>query len=268
MTKKLPLLFAVLAGLVLGALAVFLFKDGFGDGKAAEGADSAQSASADADAAIAAAGMDAKDRAATEAIVRAYLLENPEIIPEAIDQLQKKQVAGRLESASDALSAPFPGAETGNPKGDVTVIKFTDYNCGYCRASLPEVNKLIANDKNVRVVYRETPILAETSETAALWALAAAKQGKYMQFHTALFGAGGVSDQSIQNVAQQIGLDMAAARKVVSSDEAKQELKQNQGRMQELGFGGTPTFVIGDQLMEGLQQYPALQDAVDEARKG
>jgi len=268
MTKKLPLILAVIGGLLLGGMAVYLFKDGFGSIGAQQVADASDGANSDANAAVAAAGTDAKDRAATEAIVRAYLLENPEIIPEAIELLQQRQVAGRLEEASDGLESPFPGAEAGNPSGDVTVVKFTDYNCGYCRASSAEVAKLIANDKNVRVVYRELPILAETSKTAALWALAAAKQGKFVQFHTALFGAGRVSEQSIQATAQQVGLDMAAAREVISSQAAVKELQKNQNRMQELGFNGTPTFVIGNQLMEGLQEYSSLQEAVDEAREG
>lgn len=266
MTKNLPLVAAVIGGLLLGAVAVYIFSDGFGADRPAEA--TASSANADADAAIAAAGMSDTDRAATEAIVRAYILENPEIIPEAVELLQQKQLAERLDNASDALDTPFPGAEAGNPKGDITVVKFTDYNCGYCRASMAEVDKLIAGDRNVHVVYREMPILAETSKTAALWALAAAKQGKYMQFHRALFNAGRPTEPTIERVARQIGLDMAAAEKTVASDAAMEELQKNQARMQELGFNGTPTFVIGDQLLEGMQQYEALQAAVDKAREG
>jgi len=266
MTKNLPLIAAVVGGLLLGAVAVYIFSGGFGAGGSAER--SASSANADADAAIAAAGISDTERAATEAIIRAYILDNPEIIPEAVELLQQKQTAERLGNAGDALDTPFPGAQAGNPQGDVTVVKFTDYNCGYCRASMAEVDKLIANDKNVRVVYREMPILAETSKTAALWALAAAKQGKYMQFHEGLFNAGRPTETNIAQVAEQIGLNVAAAQDTITSDEAVQELRQNQAQMQELGFNGTPTFVIGDQLLEGMQQYDALQAAVDKARAG
>jgi len=132
---------------------------------------------------------------------------------------------------------------------------------------LAEVDQLIANDKGVKLVYREMPILSETSKTAALWALAAAKQGKYRAFHKAMFNAGRATDSSIQSVAQSVGLDIAAAQKTVASDDAEQELKQNVGMMQQLGFNGTPTFVIGDQIMEGLQDYQTLQAAVDKARE-
>jgi protein-disulfide isomerase len=255
----------VAGGLLLGGTGVYLFKDKFGGGD--DAGTLASDAQADAAAAASSAGIGNTERKATEAIVRAYILENPEIITQAVEILQKREATARMASVGDTLNKPYPGAIAGNPSGDVTVVKFTDYNCGYCRASLAEVEKLIAKDKGVKIVYRELPILSQTSKTAALWALAAAEQGKYLAFHRAMFNAGSASEGSIRSAARSAGLDLAAAQKVVMSDNANTELQQNVGMMQQLGFNGTPTFIIGGQIMEGLQEYVALQAAVDKARK-
>ena len=261
----LPVYLAVIAGLLIGGTTVYLFKDKLGADDNAE--NMASDAQADATTAASSAGIGSAERKAMEAIIRAYILENPEIITQAVEILQKREAAARINSVKDMLIKPYSGAIAGNADGDVTVVKFTDYNCGYCRASLAEVDKLIAKDKGVKIVYREVPILSESSKTAALWALAAAKQGKYLSFHRAMFNAGGASDASIKSAAKSAGLDMPAAQKVVASDEANEELKQNVEMMQQLGFNGTPTFIIDGQIMEGLQEYSTLQTAVDKARK-
>ena len=112
-----------------------------------------------------AAGMNDEERKATEAVVRAYILEHPEIITEAVEILQQREMVNRLAVVGDKLRKPFAGAEFGNPQGDVTIVKFTDYNCGPCRASVADLRKLVEQDKNVRVVIREVPILSQTSVT-------------------------------------------------------------------------------------------------------
>lgn len=262
---RLPIYLAVVGGLLLGGTGMYLFSDKVGAEN--DAGNLASDAQADAASAASSAGIGSAERKATEAIVRAYILENPEIITQAVEILQKREATARMDSVGDTLDKPYPGAIAGNPDGDVIVVKFTDYNCGYCRASLAEVDKLIAKDKGVKVVYRELPILSQTSKTAALWALAAAKQGKYWAFHNAMFKAGSANDASIKSAARSAGLDLAAAQEAVASDEANAELQQNVGMMQQLGFNGTPTFVIGGQIMEGLQEYSALQSAVDKARK-
>ncbi|MEE9432699.1 MAG: DsbA family protein [Sphingorhabdus sp.] len=263
--KRLPLYLAISGGLLLGGSAVYFFKDRFGAAAASD--DVAATASTDATNAVAAAGMSEKDRKATEAIVRAYILDNPGIIQEAAELLQKEQLAKRLDTLGPSLSSAFAGAIDGNPNGDVTVVKFTDYNCGYCRASLPEVAKLLAKDAGVKIVYREMPILSQTSKEAGSWALAAAKQGKFRAFHKAMFNAGQITSASIRAVAKSVGLNMAAAEKFAASGEAEQELRSNVAMMQQVGFNGTPTFIIGDQILEGLHEYDVLQKAVTEARK-
>ncbi len=213
------------------------------------------------------AGMSDTQRKATEAIVRAYILENPEILTEAAQILELRQAASRMKAAGPALTKAFHGAIDGNSNGDVTLVEFTDYNCGFCRSSVADVQRLIRTDRNLRVVFREVPILSPSSVDAAKWALAAAKQGKHKAFHAALFAGDRPSTASIQAAARTAGLDMKRAQQDVKSAEILAEIESNQALMQKIGVGGTPTFVVGDQIMEGALGYDALKAAIAKARK-
>ena len=250
--------------LVIGGY-IFLRSD---DGSDAQpGNDPVKVASTAAEQALSRAGMTAEDRKATEAVVRAYILKNPEIITEAVEILQKRQVADRLTASGPAMVEAFYSAEAGNPDGDVTIVEFTDYNCGYCRSSVADVEKLLAGDRGIRLVYRELPILSPTSRDAALWALAAAKQGKHAAFHKAMFSGDRPNAASIKAAAVLARIDLSAAEKFVASNEAKAEVDANLAMMRQVGFGGTPTFVIGDQILEGAIGYDGLKAAVAKARK-
>ncbi len=209
----------------------------------------------------------ATDRAATETVVRDYILANPEILPEALRRLQAKQAGLAVAANRAAIVEPFPGAVAGNPNGDVSVVAYFDYACGFCRASLPAITGLIASDPNVRIVYRELPILSQGSRTAAEWALAAALQGKFKPFHDALYAAGRVDAESIEAAAGTAKLDMNAARAAIASPQIAGEIERNMKVMSLLGFSGTPSWVVGDQVLGGAQTLPALQAAVAEARK-
>ncbi|MFM2410706.1 MAG: hypothetical protein RL481_1534, partial [Pseudomonadota bacterium] len=226
-------------------------------------------ASADnaADKAVAAAGMSDVERKATEAVVRAYILENPEILTEAAQILQQRDTMKRLSTAGDDLTRPFAGAVAGNMNGDITLVEFTDYSCGFCRASVADVQRLINSDKGLRVVYREVPILTEASAEAAKWALAAAKQGKHKAFHDAMFAGEKPSNPSIRAAAAKAGLDMARAEQDAKSEAVAAEIEANLALMQKVGFGGTPTFIVGDQILEGALGYDALKEAIAKARK-
>jgi protein-disulfide isomerase len=266
-SNRVPLFIALVGAVILLAFGAYLFAK---DSDAAERGSVEQKtelASSAAERAVAAAGMSDKERKATEALVRAYILENPEIITEAVQILQMREATNRLTAAGEQLRAPFPGAEFGNPKGDVTVVEFSDYNCGYCRSSVADVQKLIDADRNVRVVIREVPILSQTSRDAALWALAAAKQGKHKAFHDAMFGGARPDDQSIRAAAAKAGLNLPAAEKFAASREAATEVDRNLAMMQQIGVSGTPTFVVGDQILEGALGIEALKAAVEKARK-
>ena len=265
--NRIPIIAAIIGFLILIGVGSYLFAGNDIVKAAKPQREQAATASADADKAASAAGMNADDRKATEAIIRAYILAHPEIIPEAVEILQKREVATRLASAGGKMATPFFGAVAGNPNGDVTVIEFTDYNCGYCRASVSDVQKLVGSDKGVRIVYREVPILSPTSRDAALWALAAARQGKHKAFHDAMFSGGRPDAQSIRAAATKAGMDINAGEKFAASAEANTEVESNLAMMQQIGFNGTPTFIIGDQILEGALGYDALKAAVEKARK-
>jgi protein-disulfide isomerase len=263
-SSRFPLYLLLIGGLCLGALAAYMFMRSGGDTSLT---DTSLTARSEADEAAAIAGISSKDRKATEAVVRAYILDHPEIITEAIAILQGRELGSRVASAGDALTKAFAGDVSGNPNGDITIVEFTDYNCGFCRASVPDVEKLLANDKNIRLIYREVPILAETSRDAALMALAAAKQGKHDAFHKAMFATGKPDNQSILSAAAQAGLNVQEAKQFVNSAEAKAELENNLAMMQKIGFGGTPTFIINGEILQGAQGYDRLKAVVEKARK-
>ncbi len=199
-------------------------------------------------------------------IVRNHIIENPEIITEAITELQRRDMSERLANYQDALKKPFYGNFAGNPNGDVTLIELSDYNCGFCRRSLTDVERLLNEDANLHVLYKELPVLAESSQTAALWSLAAAKQNKYRAFHNALFNAGRPDDRTIERAANDVGLNIAKAQQDIQSEDAIAEINNNLSIMRQIGFSGTPTFIIGDEILEGAVGYEALKEAIERAR--
>ncbi len=220
------------------------------------------------DAIPAAASVPADERARIEAVVRAYILANPEIIPEAMERLQEKRAAGAVSDNRQAIVTPYAGAWEGAADGDVVLVEFFDYACGYCRASLADVDRLLAEDKRLKVVYRELPILSEDSERAARVGLLAARQGKYAAFHRAMYGAGGVDAAAIRKAAASAGLDKAAVDQALQSTEPAAELSSNIQLARALDARGTPLFVVGDQILNGAVGYEALKTAVAKARAG
>lgn len=197
-----------------------------------------------------------------DARVRDYMLSHPEILPEMAEAYQRDQAQKRLAGLSDEVGVPFPGAVLGNPQGSKVLVKFTDYGCTFCRQSIAEVDQLIAADPEVKVVIREWPIF-EGSEAAARMGLAAAKQGKYAAFYHAMFQLGPPSDASIAQAAQAAGLDLAAARTFAQSDAATAEIARTMSFARTLGFTGTPSWVAGDEVIEGLVPYERLAQALD-----
>jgi len=213
-------------------------------------------------------GGGAGDRAAVEAIVRAYILEHPEILPEAMENLQRRQNKGQLAAVRTVVEQPYPGAVLGNPRGTVTLVEFTDYACGYCRKSAADVEKLIGAHPELRVVLRELPIISPHSAAAARMALAAAEQGKYPQFHAAMFAAGQLDPAAIEGAARTAGLDLERARKVAASDAVARELRRNLELAQTLGFGGTPSWVVGEEIIPGAVGADRLAEAIAAAKPG
>ncbi|UAB78415.1 DsbA family protein [Erythrobacter sp. SCSIO 43205] len=195
---------------------------------------------------------------------RSYLIENPSILQDVAEALAAEDARERLASVRDELYTPFPGAIMGNPEGSKVLVEFTDYNCPYCAASFRDVAQLVAADPELKVIMREWPIF-EGSEMAARMALAAAKQGRYQEFHAALFERGDTSEAGITAAAEAIGLDLDRARQDAMSDEVSVELVRNLTFAQSLGFSGTPAFVTGDILMPGAVGAERLKEALAEA---
>ena len=199
---------------------------------------------------------------ATGAAVRSYILEHPEILPEAMERLEAREAASRLAPMADAVRAPFPGAVLGNPRGSVVLVEFSDYACGYCRHSVAEVEALIATNPDLKVVIREYPILSEQSAAAARMALAAAEQGRFAAFHKAMFAAGRPSTTTIEAAARKAGLDLERARKFAASAAVARELQSNHALASQLGFNGTPSWVAGDQAFSGAVPGDVLARAL------
>jgi protein-disulfide isomerase len=208
------------------------------------------------------------DRPAIEKIVHEYILANPEILPQAMENLTKKENAKQLSGIRADVEKPYPGAILGNPDGKVTLVEFTDFACGYCRQSVADVEALIAEHPDLRVVIRELPILSPESADAARWALAAAEQGKYAAFHHAMYAAGRPSPETIQAAASAAGLDPQRARAAIADPRVEAEIKRNYGFAQQLGFNGTPSWVAGDQIISGAVGKERLTKAIAEARGG
>jgi len=208
-------------------------------------------------------------------VIRDYLVKNPEVIVEALTEYQKKQASMEAMQFTERLSAhkgflmdggaPFAG----NPKGDVTVVEFFDYNCGYCKKAVDDVVKLVEEDKNVKVVFHEMPILSPVSQDAARWALAAHKQGKYFEYHVALMKGGGArSVQTLESTAKDVGLDVAKMKKDADSKEVRDMVEQSVSVARDLGIRGTPAFIIGDMLAPGYLGLDAMKETVAKAREG
>ena len=195
---------------------------------------------------------------------RDYLVANPDILPEMAAAYQSQEAQQKLASIKGNVSQPFEGAVLGNPNGSKTLVKFTDYACGYCRASVADVDRLIAADPELRVVVREWPIF-DGSEAASRMGLAAAKQGKYNAYYHALFALGQPTAENVAAAARTAGVDMNAARSYGQSDEVTAELARNDAMARQLGFTGTPSWVIGDLPFEGAVGYDQLAKYVEDA---
>lgn len=203
-----------------------------------------------------------KDRAAIEKIVREYIVANPEIVTDALQELQNRVLAKAVAENRARIETPFAGAWEGAAKPEVTVVEFFDYNCSYCRAALPNIERLLKEEKGLRVVYREFPVLGPDSEKAARIGLAAAKAGKYAAFHRAVYAAGSAAPRKVEQIAQSMGIDLAFA----SDPAAQEEIDGNLNLARPLNLSGTPSWVIGDRVLSGNVSYDQLRDAVKLAR--
>ncbi|WP_375280862.1 DsbA family protein [Pseudooctadecabacter sp.] len=222
-------------------------------------------------------GMTAADELTEEQIkelVYEAIRENPGIIMEAVailersqQQAQENAVAKVLNEERDRLEQDPNAIVLGNPDGDVTVVEFFDYNCPYCRRVMPEVYTLVEQDPNVRLVYREWPILGEGSDFAARAALASRNQGLYEEFHIAMMAMEDRAEEaSVLRIAREVGLDIEQLRQDMDAPEIDEHIATSMDLTRALGFSGTPSFVIGDALIPGYVEAQVLIDEVDKTR--
>jgi len=202
------------------------------------------------------------------------ILENPEIIRQAIDLLRQNEGASAaiqaqalLQSERDRLERDPNAPVLGNLNGDVTIIEFFDYNCPYCKRATAELNTLLAQDTGVRVVLREWPILGEASVYATRASLASRNQGKYGEFHQALMAAKGrLAPANVMAIAQTVGLDTQRLKVDLQAPEIDQHIETSMQLARALNFSGTPAYVIGDAIAPGMISADDLQSMVSQAR--
>ena len=195
-------------------------------------------------------------------IVREGLMADPQILVETADALRDRQYEPTLTAQRAALETPFASSWKGAAKPDVVLVEFFDYACPYCKSSNPHIDRLLQEDKGLRVVYRELPILGPESVAAARLSLAASKAGRFRQFYDALFAAGRPGPETIAIATRAAGLTTPVA----SSPDAEAELKRNFQLAGALGATGTPLFVVGNKVMNSAVGYDALKKAIADAR--
>jgi len=214
-----------------------------------------------------------EQRQVIESVIEDYLLRNPIIIRQAINALRAKEENTKKARISEALKTHKQQIfrdETspvgGNPKGDITLVEFFDYNCGYCKKAATTLKAVVEKDPNIRVVYKEFAILGPESATAARAALAAHRQGKYIEFHEGLM-AEEANESNILALVKSLGMDYSRFRKDMGRSDIEAILQKNYQLANILGITGTPVFVIGDQIIPGAVSEEALQRAIKEERR-
>ena len=222
--------------------------------------------------------LSAAQQSEIKVLIRDYLLKNPEVIQEALNELEKRQADNEKAAQGKALSEWLPvlmqsGRSTvlGNPKGDVTLIEFFDYNCGYCKRARTDLQKLIDNDKNVRVIIRDFPVLGPDSVDAAIVAVAARQQlagSKYMDFHVKLIESKGrIGKERALSVAKDLNMDVQKLQKDMELAETKAILSETMQIGDALRLQGTPAYLIGNEVVFGAVGYQNLKEAIDSTRK-
>ena len=219
-------------------------------------------------------------RGEIEKIVRDYLVSHPEVLQEAIAALEKRQAAEEAEkheaAVKDNAEAIFNSSRQvtiGNPQGDVTFVEFFDYNCGYCKKAMSDMLDLMKSDSKLKVVLKEFPVLGPGSVEAARVAVAVRMQDKtgkkYLDFHQKLLGGRGQADKArALAAAKEAGFDVARIERDMSSDEVRQSLEESLKLAEKLGLNGTPSYVIGQNVVVGAVGLDALKEKISSARCG
>lgn len=209
-----------------------------------------------------------------EARLRDYLLANPQVIVDALDVYQRQQdeiqrqalARAIVEQAGELFSRPGSPV-IGNAEGDVTLVEFFDYQCGFCKRMEPARRTLLETDPGLRIVLKEYPILGPVSVVAARASLASVKQGRYEPFHDELMAfRGRLEEATIFEIAERVGLDVVQLRLDMEDPAIAAEIDANMKLADTIGISGTPSYVVGDQLIRGAVGLEALQAAIQSDR--
>jgi protein-disulfide isomerase len=229
---------------------------------------------------LSAQSFNSDQRGEIERIVRDYLLSHPELLQDVMAELEKRQTLAEAEKHraavkehSTALFSSPRQVNLGNAQGDVTVVEFFDYNCGYCKRAMADMLDLLKNDAKLKFVLKEFPVLGEGSVQAAQVAAAVRMQDKggkkYLEFHQKLLSGRGAADKTrALAVAKEVGLDVARIEKDMGSDEVKAQLEESFKLAEALGLNGTPSYVVGSDVVVGAVGLNALKEKVNTARCG
>lgn len=210
--------------------------------------------------------------------IRAYLLDNPEVIMEAVAVLEQRDAQAKAQADSDLIASNAAAIYEdgyswvgGNPEGDITFVEFIDYRCGYCRKAAPEVESVVEADGNIRLIVKEFPILGKASVEASRFAIAVRHEAgpdSYKEVHDALIGLRGeITEVSLRRLAEGLGLDADAVMTRMNDKEITAELAQNRALAETLQISGTPTFIMGDQILRGYLPGDQMQLLVEQTRK-
>ncbi|WP_417725066.1 DsbA family protein [Salipiger sp.] len=221
--------------------------------------------------------MTPEQRELFRAEVRAYLLDNPEVIMEAVNALESRQAEqqaqGDVQLVQDHAEALFDDGYSyvgGNPDGDITIVEFSDYRCGYCRKAHPEISELIESDGNIRIILKEFPILGEASTTSSRFALATLLEAgpeAYKTMHDALITLQqDPTEPVLRRLATTLGLDADAILARMGDEEITRRIDDTRALARDMQINGTPSFVFGDQMLRGYVPLDAMRQVVEELR--
>lgn len=214
-------------------------------------------------------------RSEIESFIKDYLMGHPEVLKDALNELTRRETEAAnaktkeaIISQADAIYRSADDLVLGNPKGSVTVVEFFDYNCAYCRKALPEVQKLIEGDKDLRFVIKEFPILGPGSVVTAKAAIASKRQGKYVEFHQALVQMPGQKDDnSVLQAAHAVGLDLEQLKKDMEDESTIAILQRTYNLAESLGVNGTPSFLVDETLEPGYVPHDVLAKLIADVRE-
>jgi len=224
------------------------------------------------------AGLTGEQRKAVVALIRETLLQNPELIQEALVELERRNTVAQAEAQRSAVTAekarlidPASSAIIGNPQGDVTIVEFMDYNCGFCKRALEDVRALVKDDPKLKVVIKDFPILGPDSVEASRVAVAAMVQlqgPKYFEFHNKLMATKGrINGAKAVEVAKEAGADVERLKKDMESAQTRAVIEETVALGDRLGLTGTPAFIVGDEVVFGAVGAPALKQKIESIRK-